>query len=103
MVDESVYSASETFAMFCKENELATLIGETTGGDGCGYVAFFFNLCISGLIVRMASNMYLTGSGLCNEEFKTTPDYFIEDVDRTKDLEEDKCIQKAIELMGELD
>lgn len=103
LVDESVYSAAETFAMFCKENELATLIGETTGGDGCGYDPLLFNLSNSGLIVRMASNMYLTGSGLCNEEFKTTPDYFIEDVDRTKDFEDDKCIQKAIELMGELD
>ena len=46
----------------------------------------------------MASDMYLTGQGICNEEFKTKPDYEVSDVTRTKNFEDDKCIQKVLEL-----
>ena len=58
LVDESVYSASETFAMFCKENELATLIGETTGGDGCGYDPLLFNLRISSFHITICALIF---------------------------------------------
>lgn len=43
--------------------------------------------------------MYLTESGVCNEEFKTVPDYVIENPERTKDISDDKCINKVLELM----
>ena len=98
LVDNVVYSSSESFSIFCKDSGFATLIGEKTGGDGGGIDPVVFNLKNSGLIVRMASDMYLTEEGICNEEFKTTPDYYIKDVTRTKNFEDDKCIQKVLEL-----
>lgn len=99
LTDKSVYSSAESFAIFCKETKAATLIGETTGGDGGGIDPVLFKLDNSGLIVRMSSNMYLTGSGICNEEFKTVPDYIIENPKRTKIFNNDKCIAKVLELM----
>lgn len=98
LVDDVVYSSAESFSIFCKESGFATLIGERTGGDGGGMDPVLFNLENSGLIVRMASDMYLTGKGICNEEFKTTPDYEVNDVTRTENFEDDKCIQKVLEL-----
>ena len=98
LVDDVVYSSAESFSIFCKEGGFATLIGEKTGGDGGGMDPVLFNLENSGLIVRMASDMYLTGKGICNEEFKTTPDYEVNDVTRTENFEDDKCIQKVLEL-----
>lgn len=32
----AVYSASESFAVFCQETGFATLVGSPTGGDGIG-------------------------------------------------------------------
>ena len=98
LVDDAVYSSSESFSIFCKDSGFATLIGERTGGDGGGIDPVLFDLENSGLIVRMSSDMYLTGQGICNEEFKTTPDYEISDVTRTENFEDDKCIQKVLEL-----
>ncbi|MGX4600194.1 S41 family peptidase [Faecalimicrobium sp. JNUCC 81] len=98
LVDKSVYSSSESFSIFCKDTGFATLIGEITGGDGGGVDPVLFNLKNSGLIVRMSSDMYLTGKGICNEEFKTTPDYEVEGASRTEKFEDDKCIQKVLKL-----
>lgn len=99
LVDNIVYSSSESFSIFCKETGFATVIGETTGGDGGGFDPVLFNLKNSGLIVRIAGDMYLTDSGVCNEEFKTTPDYIIENPERTKEISDDESINKVLELM----
>lgn len=98
LVNDTVYSSSESFSIFCKDSGFATLIGEKTGGDGGGIDPILFDLENSGLIIRMASDMYLTGQGICNEEFKTKPYYEVSDVTRTKNFEDDKCIQKVLEL-----
>ena len=98
LTDKTVYSSSEFFAMFCKQSKFATLIGETTGGDGGGLDPALFKLKNSGLIVRIASGMYLNKDGVCDEEVKTQPDFKINDCDRTKNLKDDKCINKVLEL-----
>lgn len=98
LVDNNVFSSSESFAIFCKDSNFATLIGTTTAGDGGGYDPILFNLKNSGLIVRFASDMFLTSSGICNEEFKTTPDFLIENFNRTNNFNDDMCIQKVLEL-----
>lgn len=98
LVDNSVYSSSESFSIFCKDTGFATLIGETTGGDGGGIDPILFYLKNSGLIVRMSSNMYITSNGTCNEEFKTIPDYEIQDCTRTSNFADDNCIKKVLEL-----
>ncbi|MBC5995379.1 peptidase S41 [Romboutsia ilealis] len=98
LVDNSVYSSSESFSIFCKDTGFATLIGETTGGDGGGIDPILFYLKNSGLIVRMSSDMYITSNGTCNEEFKTIPDYEIQDCTRTSNFADDNCIKKVLEL-----
>ncbi len=98
LIDENVYSSAESFSMFCKETKFATLIGQTTGGDGGGIDPVLFKLKNSGLIVRMASGMYLNKDGICDEEFKTTPDFKIKSCKRTKSFKHDICIEKVLEL-----
>lgn len=98
LIDNSVYSSSETFAMFCKETKFARLIGQTTGGDGGGLDPILFKLKNSGLIVRMASGMYLNEKGICDEEFKTSADFKMKNYERTKEFENDNCIKKVLEL-----
>ncbi|HBG2228045.1 TPA: peptidase S41, partial [Clostridioides difficile] len=98
LVDRKIYSSSESFAMFCKETKFATLVGETTGGDGGCIDPVLFNLKNSGLIVRMASCMYLNKNGICDEEFKTIPEFKVKDCKRTADFKDDNCIRKALEL-----
>lgn len=101
LVDNVVYSSAESFSIFCKERGIATVIGETTGGDGGGYDPVLFNLKNSGLIIRIAADMYLTDSGVCNEEFKTIPDYIIENPERRKEFSYDECINKVLELLND--
>lgn len=98
LVDEKVYSSAESFAMFCKETKFATIIGQTTGGDGGGLDPVLVKLENSGLIFRMASGMYLNKDGICDEEFKTTPDFKIKDCKRTENFNDDNCIKKVLEL-----
>lgn len=98
LVDKKIYSSSESLAMFCKETKLATLVGETTGGDGGCIDPVLFNLKNSGLIVRMASCMYLNKNGICDEEFKTIPNFKVKDCERTANFKDDNCIKKVLEL-----
>lgn len=98
LIDKNVYSSAESFSMFCKETKFATLIGQTTGGDGGGLDPVLFKLKNSGLIVRMASSMYLNKDGICDEEFKTTPDFKIKCCKRTKSFKHDICIKKVLKL-----
>lgn len=101
LVDKNVFSSSESFAIFAKDSGFATLIGQVTRGDGGGVSPILFNLPNSGLIIRIPSNMYLTPSGECNVEFKTKPDYIVNDAtigNVGRDFSQDKCIQKVLEL-----
>lgn len=79
LTDSKVFSSAESFAIFCKEKNFATVVGCKTAGDGGGVDPLFFKLDNSGLLVRMSSDMYLTESGICDEEEKVTPDIFIDD------------------------
>lgn len=98
LVDKKIYSSSESLAMFCKETKFATLVGETTGGDGGCIDPVLFSLKNSGLIVRMASCMYLNKNGICDEEFKTIPNFKVKDCERTANFKDDNCIKKVLEL-----
>lgn len=98
LVDEKVFSSSELFSMFCKETKFATVIGESTGGDGGVIDPVLINLKNSGLIIRMASCMYLDKDGICDEELKVIPDYKIEDCEKTSNFKNDNCIKKVLEI-----
>ncbi len=93
-----VFSGAESFAIFCKEQDFATIIGCKTGGDGYVYDPVLFKLENSGLIARMSSSMYLTDSGICDEEDKVTPDIYVEYTMKNNIPELDDCINKVLEL-----
>lgn len=74
LVDEQVYSSSETFAMVCKATGFATLVGHPTGGDGAGIDPMMFRLPNSGLVGRFSIFYTLNADGGGSEEMGTTPD-----------------------------
>lgn len=78
LVDDYVYSASESFAAFAKATGWATLVGTDTGGDGIGFDPIPLVLPNSGLIVMFPGEMGLNPDGSVNEEVKTVPDVFVE-------------------------
>lgn len=98
LVDNDVFSGAESFAIFCKEQKFATIIGSKTGGDGYVYDPVLFKLNHSGLIVRMSSAMYLTESGICDEEKKVTPDVVVNNTIKHNISKIDSCINKVLEL-----
>ncbi len=98
LVDDVVYSAAETFAVFAKESGFATLIGKTTGGDGIGSAPVLISLPNSGYIFRMSKELGTTSDGTCNEEYKTIPDYEVTIARKKENYLDDECIQKVLEL-----
>lgn len=78
LVDERVYSSSETFAAFAKTTGWATLVGTVTGGDGIGFDPMVFTLPNSKLSVRMAESMGLNPDGTANEETRTVPHVLVD-------------------------
>lgn len=74
-----VYSASEYFSVFCKDTGFATLVGETTGGDGIGLNPLVCVLPNSGIVYQFSPENGLNLDGGCNEEMGTRPDIAIEE------------------------
>lgn len=74
LVSDAVYSASESFALFCKDTGFATLAGTQTGGDGIGIDPIFLQLPNSGILVQFTALFGLNADGSSNEETGTTPD-----------------------------
>lgn len=75
LVGPAVYSASESFAVFCKETGFAALVGTPTGGDGIGALdPVFIQLPNSGLLVQFTMMFGLNADGSSNEETGTVPD-----------------------------
>ena len=97
LVDQNVYSSSEMFASFAKSTGFATLVGETTGGDGIGQDPLFYSLPNSGYIMRFPCILGLTADGSCNEEHKTVPNIKVA-AEKTKDVKNDEAIQYVINL-----
>ncbi|WDV47486.1 S41 family peptidase [Clostridiaceae bacterium M8S5] len=75
LIDGSVFSSSDRFAVFAKNTGFATLIGERTGGDGIGTDPILCTLPNSGFIFRFPNGMGLTQDGTCNAEERTVPRY----------------------------
>lgn len=74
LADESVYSASESFALFCQQTGFATLVGSATSGDGIGTDPVFLQLPNSGILVQYTPVFGLNPDGSSNEELGTLPD-----------------------------
>lgn len=77
LVDDTVYSASENFVMFCKNTGFATLVGTSTNGDGGMADPLLVSLPNSGLIIRFSIFYGLNRDGSGNEANGTKPDIII--------------------------
>lgn len=75
LVDESVYSASESLSIFAQQTGFATLVGSQTGGDGIGATdPILVSLPNSGILICYTMLYGLNPDGSSNEEVGTTPD-----------------------------
>lgn len=93
LVDDSVFSSSEMFAVFCKDTHFATVVGTRTGGDGPGFDPVLLSLPNSGIVIRFPADYGLNPNGSSNFEMKTTPDIII-DPSKGED-----ALEKALELI----
>ena len=74
LVDVNVFSAAEGFANFMKYSNTATLIGNTTGGDGITLGVINSVMPNSGLVFTYTNTLGYDPAGKINEENPTTPD-----------------------------
>ena len=77
LVGPRVYSASEYFAVLCKDTGFATLVGQTTGGDGIGIDPMICVLPNSGIAYQFTTVHGLNLDGSSNEEMGTEPDIVV--------------------------
>jgi len=70
------FSASEQAAAIAKQTGFATLVGETTGGDGIGINPLVVALPNTGVVVRYSSVYGTDPLGRNNQEFGTDPHFF---------------------------
>lgn len=75
LVGPSVYSASESFAVFCQATGFAALVGTRTGGDGIGALdPILMRLPNSGILIQFTMMYGLNPDGSSSEEAGTVPD-----------------------------
>lgn len=98
LVDGSVFSSSEAFAVFAKSTGFATLVGETTGGDGIGDDPAICVLPNSGYAFTFSKQMGLTSDGTCNFEHKTEPDIRVPAV-KNSSLSNDEAVRAVLKLV----
>ncbi|UCB60977.1 MAG: hypothetical protein JSW72_02660 [Candidatus Bathyarchaeota archaeon] len=78
LVDKVTFSATDAFALFCKETGFATLYGEPTGGDGISESPVYYVLPNSKLVIRFTPGMGIDYTGNSNEEMRVHPHVFYE-------------------------
>lgn len=75
LTDGRGYSATESFAAFCKLTGWATLVGDPTGGDGLGGNPLLLRLENTGLLVYLSTAMAANPDGSLNALRGVAPDY----------------------------
>jgi hypothetical protein len=98
LVDDFVYSSSESFAAFCKTTDFAKLVGTTTGGDGIGIDPCVMALPNSGLVVRFSLDMGIASDGTVNEKAHTKPDIYVETSYEDFVKGKDSILNKVLEI-----
>ncbi len=78
LIGPQVYSSAESFAVFCKQTDFATLVGQPTGGSNSGG-AIFYELPNTHLLVQFDVEYCLNDDGSCNMEAGTKPDILADD------------------------
>jgi len=89
------YSAAESFAGFCKLTGWATLVGNTTNGDGLGGNPLLLPLKNTGLLVYFTTAMAENPDGTLNAQRGITPDYVLLPKDDRTPLE--LCLNLILE------
>ena len=75
LVGPMVYSASESFSVFCQATGFAVLVGAQPGGDGIGALnPIMMRLPNSGILIQFTMMYGLNPDGSSSEEAGTTPD-----------------------------
>ncbi|MFL0267984.1 S41 family peptidase [Candidatus Clostridium radicumherbarum] len=98
LVDDAVYSSSESFAAFCKGTGFAEIVGTNTGGDGIGIDPCVMALPNSGLVVRFSLDMGINADNTVNEQAHTKPDIYVETTYNDFLEGKDTILNKAVEL-----
>lgn len=74
LIDENVFSASEHFAIMCKQSKTGTIVGRNSAGDGVGIDPIYMILPNSKVAMRYSVDYGLNEDGSCNAECGTKPD-----------------------------
>ena len=87
------FSASEQAAAIVRQTGFATLVGQTTGGDGIGIQPMVLALPNTGMVVRYSPIYGTDPLGRNNQEFGTDPHVF--------NRHRRNALQTALELIAE--
>ena len=74
LTNQSVGSAGEGFAAYCKQTGFATLVGSETQGNAPGLNPVYFTMPNSGLMFTFQIDYKIDADGVCDTEFGTQPD-----------------------------
>lgn len=77
IIDNRVYSSADSFSAFCKATGWATLVGQTTLGDGQGVTPVLITLPNTGLLVRFSALAAEAPDGTLNAVTGIAPDISI--------------------------
>ncbi len=78
LIDAITFSATDAFALFCKETGFAKLYGIPSGGDGISDSPIYYILPNSKLLVRFTPGMGIDYTGQANEEVCVHPHVYHE-------------------------
>jgi C-terminal processing protease CtpA/Prc len=98
LVDDYVYSSSESFAAFCKATGFAELVGTITGGDGIGIDPCVTALPNSGLVIRFSLDMGINSDGSANEQVHTKPNIYVETTYQDLIKGRDSILNKVLKI-----
>jgi hypothetical protein len=98
VVDRNTWSAAEYFAAILQDNHAATVIGELTGGAGCGYTegGIPAKLKNSGVQLKMPDCVRFRANG-SNEVNGVTPDVLLPWSDHDSDFQRIRKLLAALE------
>ena len=98
VVDRETWSAAEYFAALLQDNHAATIVGELTGGAGCGYTngGIPTRLRNSGAEIRMPDCVRLRADG-SDEVNGVTPDVLVPWAERDSQYQRVKKLEAVLE------
>ena len=78
LIDGNTFSATDAFALYCKETKFGEIYGTQSGGDGISYSPIYYVLPNSKILVRYTPAMGIDYTGHSNEVVRVQPDIHYE-------------------------